>query len=98
VVVQTAQTLRGIMKPQRYFPAVIAASVLLSALDAAAQFTYPGCTDLQASDFQRTELFSRNGSTGAVTVPDLSEPVAMAFNAVKSGDSVIGSDIYFVQR
>ncbi|MCD6024368.1 MAG: carbohydrate-binding protein [Fibrobacteria bacterium] len=75
-----------------------AVAVLGSALAAQAQFTYPGCDPLQSSDFGRTELFSRSGSTGAVTVSDLSEPVAMAFNAVKSGDSVVGADIYLVQR
>jgi cytochrome c len=64
----------------------------------AAQFTYSGCDTLKTTDFQRTELFSRSGSSGAVTVADLSEPVAMAFNAVKSGDSITGADIYFVQR
>lgn len=86
------------MKSTRHFPAALGAALLFSALDVAAQFTYPGCSDLQASDFQRTELFSRSGSAGAVTVSDLSEPVAMAFNAVKTGDSVLGADIYFVQR
>lgn len=73
-------------------------TTLATAIPAMAQYTYPGCSDMQPSDFQKTELFSRNGSTGAVTVSDLSEPVAMAFNAVKNGDSVVGADIYFVQR
>jgi cytochrome c len=77
---------------------VLAGLTFGAALTAHAQFTYPGCTDLQPTDFTRTELFSRSGSTGAVTVADMSEPVAMAFNAVKTGDSVTGADIYFVQR
>jgi cytochrome c len=78
--------------------ALLALVGLVFSAPVSAQYTWQGCSDLQQSDFQRTELFSRSGSAGAVTVADLSEPVAMAFNAVKMGDSVIGSDIYFVQR
>src|SRR5690606_35048274 len=78
--------------------AMLALAALTMAVPAVAQYTYPSCTDLQPTDFQRTELFSRNGSTGSTAVPDLSEPVAMAFNAVKVGDSVVGADIYVVQR
>lgn len=78
--------------------AMLALAALTMAVPAVAQYTYPSCTDLQPTDFQRTELFSRNGSTGSTAVPDLSEPVAMDFNAVKVGDSVVGADIYFVQR
>jgi glucose/arabinose dehydrogenase len=85
------------MRFSPYFPVPMVLAALIGA-PAQAQFTYPGCADLQSSDFQRTELFSRSGSTGAVTVSNLSEPVAMAFNAVKSGDSVLGADIYLVQR
>jgi glucose/arabinose dehydrogenase len=77
---------------------ILLAASAFCALPAAAQFTYPGCDTLRSTEFQRTELFSRSGSAGATTVPDLSEPVAMAFNAVKSGDSVLGADIYLVQR
>lgn len=73
-------------------------AMLALAVPAAAQYSFSECSDLQPTDFERTELFSRNGSAGSTTVPDLSEPVAMAFNAVKSGDSVVGADIYFVQR
>lgn len=86
---------------RRRLPNALNAAALwaaFAAIPAVAQYTYPGCSDMQPSDFQRTELFSRSGSAGAVTVSDLSEPVAMAFNAVKSGDSVVGADIYFVQR
>lgn len=78
--------------------ALAAMAALVLAVPAAAQFTYPGCSDLEPTDFQRTELFSRSGSAGSTTVPNLAEPVAMAFNAVKAGDSVVGADIYFVQR
>jgi cytochrome c len=77
------------------FVCAVAAGLVVPA---SAQFTYPGCAALQTTDFQRIELFSRNGSTGAVTVSTLSEPVAMDFNAVKVGDSVLGADIYLVQR
>src|SRR5690606_29921481 len=73
-------------------------AMLALAVPAAAQYSFSECSDLQPTDFERTELFSRNGSAGSTTVPDLSEPVAMAFSAVKSGDSVVGADIYFVQR
>jgi hypothetical protein len=58
--------------------AMLALAALTMAVPAVAQYTYPSCTDLQPTDFQRTELFSRNGSTGSTAVPDLSEPVAMA--------------------
>jgi cytochrome c len=66
----------------------------LLALPAAAQFTYPGCADLKASDFRKTELFTRSSSG----VP-FEEPVQMGLHGVKGADGRISHvDIYFVGR
>ena len=65
---------------------------------AVAQFSFPGCTDLQPSEFSKTELFNRNGTLGAVGDANLSEPVAFDLNPIRMGDSVVRVDAYFVQR
>ncbi len=67
---------------------------------AAAQLSYPGCADVQPSELQKTTLFARTAVTGSAhtVVSALSEPVAMALAAVTAGDSVIGADVYVVER
>jgi glucose/arabinose dehydrogenase len=70
---------------------------------ASAQFTYPGCSALTSSEFQAQELFNRRGGAGVLTPfarDSVTEPTYMAVQGIwnGAGDSVIGTNIYFVER
>jgi glucose/arabinose dehydrogenase len=79
---------------------VVAAAIAGTfALPARAQFTYPGCDNLASSNFQFTELFNRTGTPAAnVTNPTGTEPVQMAIQGVWSGDSILYTNVYWVER
>lgn len=68
---------------------------------AAAQTTYPGCTDLTSGDFTATELFNKTGANSPLaTNSNLTEPVQFDIQGVTNtaGDSVLYTNIYFVER
>lgn len=72
----------------------IAAWALLAAAPLLAQFSYPGCEDLKASDFKKTEIFTRTAGNTSID-----EPVQMSLHGVKGADGKVASvDVYFVGR
>ncbi len=74
-------------------------SFLLCGISTHAQFSYPGCNDLKASDFKATEVINRNGGGGALATDNsIEEPVQMDLHGVKNGTTLDHVDIYFVQR
>src|SRR3990172_9465744 len=71
----------------------------LAAIPAFGQLpTYPGCANLVASDFQVTELFNRNGSSGAVGNSNLSEPIQFDLRGIWNGSTLTAVDAYFIER
>ena len=68
-------------------------------LPARAQLTYKGCADLQASDFQMTELLNKKGDNGAASDPEISEPTRMYVQVInKANGQYDHSNIIFVER
>ena len=66
-----------------------------------AQWKYPGCADLDATQFKFTELFNRHATLGAAAGDEsMEEPVQFALQGVnKAGTEALDHvDIYFVQR
>ncbi|HAO99260.1 MAG TPA: hypothetical protein DCQ83_04375 [Fibrobacteres bacterium] len=84
----------------KIFKIAMGAGFLLS-VPLYAQFTYPGCSSLQQSDFQATELFNKTGAnTPLATNSGLVEPVQFDVQGVynTAGDSVLYTNVYFVER
>ncbi len=83
------------------FTATAFATVLGLSIPASAQFTYNGCSALSSSEFSSQELFNRRGGAGLLTPfarDSVAEPTYMAVQGIYSGDSVIGTNVYFVER
>jgi cytochrome c len=71
----------------------------LAIAPASAQLTYPGCTALQASDFQMTELFNRKGTSTETRDATLYEPTRMDVLTVLKNDGTFDhADIVIVER
>ncbi len=61
--------------------------------------SYPGCSDLQAKDFQMTELFNKTAANGVNAFDaNLQEPIQMDFHAVRKAGAIDHIDIFFVER
>jgi cytochrome c len=72
-----------------------------AALPLRAQFTSPLCPNVQlnAADFEATELFNRKGDNGAAKDADLTEPVQFDVRVVKNASGKYDhSDIIYVER
>jgi cytochrome c len=77
------------MKISKTSLAILLPALLALAVPASAQFTYPGCDTVKASDF-RVDTLVRGTGADALT----KEPLKMAFSTDAQGNV----DVYFVQR
>ncbi len=87
---------------RRKWPNIISGMTIMTALSqgpANALPSYPGCSDLQAKDFQMTELFNKSAANGVNAFDaNLQEPIQMDFHAVRKAGGIDHIDIFFVER
>jgi glucose/arabinose dehydrogenase len=75
----------------------ILASLAVSPVLAQFSTTLDGCT-LDKSNFVSTELFNKNGTSGAIGDNTLSEPTRMDVQVVRDGKSISHVNVFFVER